>query len=170
MNVQEVLKISKERKIKNKESINKILDNIHKKIKYYATMRKETCVYIIPPIVDEHLIYDLSSVIKEVFKMLDSEGFIVTAYPSGQLDICWNEKLVEEKVKTDAYLLKIHENKLKNLTKKNKNIDQRFAFLANPKKTANKELSIDEQLDEQIEKILKQKEKTQKKYSKLLNS
>jgi hypothetical protein len=170
MNVQEVLKISKERKIKNKDSINKILDNIHKKIKYYATMRKETCVYIIPPIVEEHLIYDLSSVIKEVFKILDSEGFIVTAYPSGQLDICWNEKLVEEKVKTDAYLLKIHENKLKNLTKKNKNIDQRFAFLANPKKTSGREKSVDEQLDEQVEKILKQKEKTQKKYSKLLNS
>jgi len=170
MNVQEVLKISKDRKIKNKETINKILENIHKKIKYYATMRKETCVYIIPPIIEEQLVYDLSSVIKEIFKTLDSEGFIVTAYPNGQLEICWNEKLVEEKVKTDAYLLKIHENRLKNLTKKNKNIDQRFAFLANPKKTSNKELSIDEQLDQQIEKILKQKEKTQKKYSKLVNS
>jgi hypothetical protein len=169
MNVQEVLKISKERKIKNKEIINKILDNIHKKIKYYATMKKETCVYIIPPIVDEHLVYDLPSVIKEIFKILDSEGYIVTAYPNGQLDLCWNEKLVEQKVKTDAYLLKIHENKLKNLTRKNKTIDQRFNFLANPKKTSGREKSVDEQLDEQIEKILKQKEKAQKKFSKLIN-
>jgi hypothetical protein len=169
MNVQEVLKISKERKIKNKEIINKILDNIHKKIKYYATMKKETCVYIIPPIVDEHLVYDLPSVLKEIFKILDSEGYIVTAYPNGQLDLCWNEKLVEQKVKTDAYLLKIHENKLKNLTRKNKTIDQRFNFLANPKKTSGREKSVDEQLDEQIEKILKQKEKAQKKFSKLIN-
>jgi hypothetical protein len=170
MNVQEVLKISKERKIKNKEATKKILDNIHKKIKYYATMKKETCVYVIPPIIEEHLIYDIESVIKEIFKTLDSEGYIVTAYPNGQLDICWNERLVEEKVKTDAYLLKVHEHKLKNLTKKHKNIDQRFAFLANPKKTAEKEKSIDEQLDEQVEKILRQREKTQKKFSKLLKN
>jgi len=44
---------------------------------------------------------------------------------------------------------------LKNITKKSKKVDERFAFLANPKKT-NKELSIDEQLDAQIEKILKE--------------
>jgi len=56
-----------------------------------------------------------------------------------------------------------------NITKKNKNIDKRFEFLANPKKTEKPEKSIDQQLDERIEKILREKEKTQKRYSKLLN-
>jgi hypothetical protein len=56
-----------------------------------------------------------------------------------------------------------------NITKKNKNIDKRFEFLANPKKTEKPEKTVDQQLDEQIEKILREKEKTQKRYSKLLN-
>jgi hypothetical protein len=41
--------------------------------------------------------------------------------------------------------------------------------LANPKKTEKPEKSIDQQLDEQIEKILREKDKTQKRYSKMLN-
>ena len=163
MNVQEVLNIAKERKLKNVSSINKIIEYIHKKIKYYATMKKESCTYIIPPLVDEQLLYDIPSIIKEIFKVLDSEGYIVTAYESGQLDICWNEKLVEQKVKTDSYILSSHEKKLRNITRKNKTIDERFAFLANPKKTTPAEKSMDEKLDEQIEKILKEKDRTQKK-------
>ena len=161
MNVQEVLQIGKERKLRTKDAIKKIVENIHKKIIYYAGLKKESCVYLVPPIVNDMPVYDYTIVVKDIFKILDEEGYIVTAYSDGKINICWNEKLVEQKVKTDAYVLSQEERKLKNITKKSKKVDERFAFLANPKKT-NKELSIDEQLDAQIEKILKEKDKKQK--------
>lgn len=161
MNVQEVLQIGKERKLRTKDAIKKIVENIHKKIIYYAGLKKESCVYLVPPIVNDMPVYDYTIVVKDIFKILDEEGYIVTAYSDGRINICWNEKLVEQKVKTDAYVLSQEERKLKNITKKSKKVDERFAFLANPKKT-NKELSIDEQLDAQIEKILKEKDKKQK--------
>ena len=162
MNVQEVLQIGKERKTRTKEAIKKIIENIHKKIKYYAEMKKESCVYLIPPLMNDFPVYDYTIVIKDVFKVLDQEGYIVSAFSDGRIDICWNERLVEQKVKSDAYVLSQEERKLKNITKKSKKVDERFAFLANPKKTT-KELTIDEQLDAQVEKILKEKEKNQKK-------
>ena len=169
MNVQEVLQIAKERKTRTKESIKKIVENIHKKIKYYAQMKKESCVYIIPPIINDTPLYDLEIIIKDIFKILDSEGYIVSAYIDGRLDICWNEKLVEQKVKTDAFMLSQEENKLKNITKKVKNVDERFAFLANPKKTT-KEPTIDEQIDLQVQKILKEKENQQKKFKSIVGN
>ena len=169
MNVQEVINIAKQRESKNKMLTKKIIENIHKKIKYYATMHKESCTYIVPPIIDDSLISDLNLTVKEIFKTLDQEGYIVNAYSNGQIDICWNEKLVEHKVKTDNYLLKQHEYKLKNLSKINKQIDSRYGFLANPKKI-NKELSIEQKLDHQVEKILAEKDKNQKKFSLLLNN
>ena len=115
-------------------------------------------------------LYDLEYIIQEIFKVLDSEGYICAAYSNGQLEISWNEKLVEQKVKSDSYILSQHEQKLRNITKKNKNIDKRFEFLANPKKTEQKELSVDQQLDEQIEKILKEKERKQKQFKNILGN
>ena len=84
-----------------------------------------------------------------------------------ELEIIWNEKLVEQKVKTDAFVLSQEERRLKNITKKCKKVDERFQFLANPKKTS-KELSADDQLDLQLEKILKEKKNQQNKFKKLL--
>lgn len=168
MNVQEILNISKERKLKNKDSIKKILSNIHKKIKFYATLNKESCEYQIPVIIDDRPLYDIENITKQVFKQLDSEGFIVTAYSEGRLEIFWKESLVEQKVKTDAYLISQQERKLKNITKKSKKVDERFSFLANPKKTAELPPTIEEQLDLQVEKILKEKEQLQKKFSSIL--
>jgi hypothetical protein len=169
MNVQEVLNIAKERKSKNKESVKKVLENIHKKIRYYAQLKHESCVYIVPPILEDTPLYDLENIIHDIFKILDSEGFICSAYSDGRIEISWNEQLVEQKVKTDAYILSQQEHKLRNITKKNKNIDKRFEFLANPKKTEKTEKTAEEQLDEQVAKILREKEKNQKKYVKLLN-
>ena len=91
MNVQEILNISKERKVKLKVSIEKLVECTHKKIKYYATLKKESCTYMVPPIINDTPLYDITYVVKEIFKVLDSEGYIVTAYPNGRLDICWNE-------------------------------------------------------------------------------
>ena len=169
MNVQEVLQISKERKLRTKESIQKILENIHRKIKYYATMKKEECAYTVPPIVNDIPLYDLELVIKDIFKVLDSEGYIVTAYSDGTLHICWNEKLVEQKVKTDAYVLSQEEKKLRNITKKVKKVDERFSFLANPKKVT-WEKTLDDQIDEQVQKILHEKDKKQKKFKNIIGS
>jgi len=168
MNVEEVLKIKSERKNRHKALVKKIVDNIHNKIKYYATLNKESCSYIIPPIVDDMPLYNIESAIQEIFKILDSEGYIVSAYSNGQVDISWNEKLVQQKVKTDAYIVSQEEKKLRNITKKSRKVDERFSFLANPKKTSPPPKTIDEQLDEQVEKILKEKENLQKKFSRLL--
>ena len=169
MNVQEVLQIGKERKLRTKEAIKKIVENIHKKIKYYAGIKKDSCVYLVPPIINDIPVYDYSIVVKDIFKILDQEGYIVSAYSSGEIHICWNEKLVEQKVKTDAYELSQEERKLKNITKKVKKVDERFSFLANPKKITN-ELSIEDKLDEQVEKILKEKEKKQKQMKQIVGN
>jgi hypothetical protein len=168
MNVQEVIQISRERKSRTKEVVKRIVENVHKKIKYYAGLKKENCVYLVPPIINDYPVYDYELVIKDVFKILDQEGYIVSAYTDGRLDICWNEKLVEQKVKTDAFIVSQEERKLKNITRKSKKVDERFAFLANPKKTAGKDLSVDEQLDLQVEKILKEKNKQQKQAKKII--
>jgi len=170
MNVQEVLQIAKERKSRTKEIIKKIIENIHKKIKYYAGMKKESCTYTVPPIINDYPVYDYEIVIKDIFKVLDEEGYIVSAFSDGRIEVCWNEKLVEQKVKTDAYIISQEERKLKNITKKSKKIDERFSFLANPKKTTPKEQSIDDQLDAQVEKILKEKEKKQKQMKSLIGN
>ena len=170
MNVQEVLQIAKERKSRTREVIKRIAENIHKKIKYYANLKRESCVYIIPPIVNDMPVYDYEQVIKDIFKILDQEGFIVSAYNDGRLDICWIEKLVEQKVKTDAYVVSQEERKLKNVTRKAKKVDERFAFLANPLKTGKKELTVDEQLDAQVDKILKEKAKQQKKMKQIVGN
>ena len=166
MNVQEVLEIAKERKTRTKEAVKKIVENIHKKIKYYAEMKKESCVYMVPPMINDLPLYDYEIVVKDIFKILDQEGYIISAYSNGRLDICWNEKLVAAKVKTDAYILSQEERKLKNITRKAKKVDERFSFLANPAKT-NREPTIEEQLDAQVEKILKEKEKKQKQIKKV---
>jgi hypothetical protein len=110
-------------------------------------------------------LFNLEEVTKDVFKKLDSEGYIVNAYSDGSLEICWEEKLVEAKVKTDSYVLSIEEKRLKNITKRHKNVDKRFDFIANPKKTL---ISIDDELDAQLEKILKEKRQQQNKFKKLL--
>jgi hypothetical protein len=169
MNVQEVLQIGKERKLRTKEVIKRIAENIHKKIKYYAGLKHESCVYTVPTIINDIIVYEYETVVKDLFKILDKEGYIVSAYTDGRLDICWNEHLVEQKVKTDAYVLNQQERKLKNVTRKSKKVDERFAFLANPLKTGKKELTVDEQLDAQVEKILREKAKEQKKMEKSLN-
>ena len=58
MNVQEVINITKQRKTRLKDTTLKIIENIHKKIKYYALHKHETCSYIIPAIMDDTPIYD----------------------------------------------------------------------------------------------------------------
>jgi len=165
MNVQEILHLNRERKIKNKVNIDKILENIHKRIKFYALLKKESCTYKISPILDGMPLFNLQEVTADVFKKLDSEGYIVNAYSDGSLEICWEEKLVEAKVKTDSYVLSIEEKRLKNITKRHKNVDKRFDFIANPKKTLP---SVDDELDAQVEKILKEKRQQQNKFKKLL--
>ena len=170
MNVQEVLNISKERTKRIKDAIKKIIGNIHKKILYHAKLKHESCSYIIPPLIDNTPLYDREFVIKEIFKELDTEGYILTAYSSGQIDISWNEKLVEQKVKTDSFLLNHEERKLKNITRKIKKVDERFNFLANPNKILTEtERSLDEQLDNQVHKILHEKETLQNRFKKLLH-
>lgn len=169
MNVQEVLNISKERKSRLKEVIKKIIENVHKRILYYANLKHESCSYMIPPLIDDTPLYDREFITKEVYNVLDNEGYIVSAYSNGQLEISWNELLVSQKIKTDARLLKDQEAKLNKLSKRSKLLNERYSILANPKKTT-KEISIDDQLDNQVEKILKEKEKMQKNFKSVVGN
>jgi hypothetical protein len=55
------------------------------------------------------------------------------------------------------------------ITKKIKNVDQRFSFLANPVKVKT-ELTVDEEIDLQLEKILKEKEHKQNKFKNIIGN
>ena len=68
MNVQEVINITHERKNKLKVAINKIIESIHKKILYYAKLKKESCTYIIPPMVDDYPVYDRMTITKDIYE------------------------------------------------------------------------------------------------------
>jgi hypothetical protein len=160
MNVQEVINITKQRKTRLKDITLKILENIHKKIKYYALHKHETCSYIIPAIMDDTPIYDRTTLTKDLFKILDQEGYIVTAFENGQLNICWNEKLVQKKVNCDRYILTQEEKRLNKYNKNSKIINDRFSFLSNPAKTIT-EPTLEEKVDREVEKYLKQKDKQQ---------
>jgi hypothetical protein len=146
MNVQEILEIKHQRKEKNKELIDKVLENIHKRIKYYAQLNHESCTYKVSPVVGGMPLFDFQNVIISLFKKLDHEGYIVNAHEDGTIHICWNEKLVNDKAKNDSYIMK--NNKIKNVTKKSKNVDNAYAFLANPKK-------VGKSLDDHLHSILK---------------
>jgi hypothetical protein len=117
--------------------------------------------------IDDTIIYDRLELTKDIFKILDEEGYIVSAFANGQVDICWNESLVKKKVNSDRRVLLEEEKRLNKYNKQSKIIHDRFNFLANPNKI-NKEPTLEEKLDQQMEKILKEKEKEQKKYSKMV--
>ena len=169
MNVQEIITIKNERKNKLKVITEKIIDNIHKKIKYYAKLKRDSCSYIIPPIIDDYPIYDRISLAKYIYKVLDEEGFIVSVFDNGQIYVCWDEDLVQKKINNDRYILKQEESRLNKHNKKSKIINNRFLFLANPDKII-KETSLEEKLDQQVEKILKEKQKKQNELSKCIGN
>jgi len=161
MNVQEIISITNEKKNKLKCAIKKVIENIHKKILYYAKHKKEACTYFVPAIVDDFPIYDRITATTEIYKVLNEEGYIVTAFANGQIDICWNEKLVTKKLSNDRYLLHQEESRLNKFNKTTKIINERFNFLANPNKVIHEE-TLEEKLDNQVEQLLKRKEKEQK--------
>ena len=151
MNVQEVINIGKDRKLRSKRSISKLVENIHKKIKKYAELNKESCTYIIPPIVDDVPLYNREEIVKDIYEILDSEGYIINAYSNGQIDISWNENLVEQKIKNDRFLIKQQEARLLKMNRKVNIINDRYSLLANPEKISN-EMNLDENT-EIVEKI-----------------
>jgi hypothetical protein len=117
--------------------------------------------------VDDFPIFDRPSAINEIYRVLNDEGYIVTAFDNGQLDICWNEKLVNKKLSSDRFFLQQQEKRLNTFNKKTNAINERFNFLANPNKIVT-ELTVEQKLDQQVEKILKQKEREQRNMSKRL--
>ena len=62
------------------------------------------------------------------------------------------------------------EKRLKNITKKSKKIDERFEFIANPKKTTKLPQTLEDELDSKVEQILKEKSNIQNKYKNILNN
>jgi hypothetical protein len=66
-------------------------------------------------------------------------------------------------------MLKQEEKRLNKFSKQSKIINDRFSFLANPSKVI-KEPSLEEKLDQQVEKILKEKQKKQIEFSKRIGN
>jgi hypothetical protein len=165
MNIHEVINLTNEKKNRLKEAVKKIVELIHRKILEYAKQKKEACSYFIPMFVDDFPLQDRGYAIREVYNILNEEGYIVCAYESGQIDICWNETLVHKKLNKDKYLLKQEEERVERISRKNKAVHERFAFLANPSKISNK-LTLEEKLDNKINEILKEKDHEQKQMAK----
>jgi len=163
MNVQEVINISTQRNNKTKDILKKVMENIHKKILFYAKKNLDSCSYVLPVVIDDYIIYDRVQMTKDIYKVLNGEGYIVSAYLNGKIDISWNEKLVQQKLNVDKYLLTQEEQRLNKYNHKNKVITERFNFLANPNKV---NVTLEDNLDQKVEEILRSKEKEQKKYSK----
>ena len=118
---------------------------------------------------DDTPIYDRISLARDIFKVLDSEGYIVCAYENGQIDISWNEKLVERKLNNDNYLLKQQERRLNRYDKTAKILNDRFSFLSNPNKIC-QEPTLEEKVDQQVEKILKERDRRQREFSKQIGN
>ena len=75
----------------------------------------------------------------------------------------------QKKLNSDRYILKQEEKRLDKYNSKTKVLNDRFTFLANPNKTI-KEPSLEEKLDQQVEKILKEKQKKQTELSKRIGN
>lgn len=165
MNIQEVITLTNEKKNKLKLAAKKVIQNVHKKILYYAKHKRESCTYLVPMIVEDFPIFDRMYVTREIYRVLNEEGYIVTAFSNGQINICWNEQMVTKKMNTDRYLLQQEEKKLNALHKKTSAINQRFNFLANPDKVIN-EPTLEQKIDAQVDRLLKQREREQKQMAK----
>ena len=168
MDVSEVLKIGKDRKKRRKVLINELLENIHKRIKYHAVHGRVFCEYQVPGMISGLPLFNIQEVAVEVYKKLDEEGFLATVYNNGLIYICWDKKQLKSKASMDSFLVRENENKIKNLTKKSKNVDERCQFIANPRKTKEKPKPSD--LDIHVNKILKERENQKKKYKGLIDN
>ncbi len=169
MNVHDIIELTNKPTARNKELVKKLTKNVHKKIKEYAKLHKDSCSYIIPSIIDGMPVYNIDFIAKEIFTTLDSEGFIVEAYPDGKINVYWNKDLIEQKAKTDLFLIKEREREISLLNKKTKLIDQRYSVFANEAKLKPKdELEPEDELDRQLKKVLKEREKEQRKYRNII--
>ncbi len=165
MNIQEVISITNAKKNRFKVAIKKMIENVHKKIMHYAKNKKESCTYFIPPIVEDFPIYDRKTAVQEIYNVLNEEGYIVTAFENGQIDICWNERLVAKKLNAERYHLQQEEKKINAFNKKTKEVHERFNFLANPDKVIG-ELTLEQKIDAQVDRLLKQKDREQRQMAK----
>ena len=167
MDVSEVLKIGKEKKKRRKDLIETLLENIHKRILFHAKNSRSNCEYQIPPVISGLPLFNINDIAIDIYKKLDNEGYIVSAHNSGLIYISWDEKLLERKAAMDSFLIDQEHHKIKNLSQKKFSVDDRFKFLANPNKIKQRKPPSD--LDIHVNKILREREQTNKKYKDLLD-
>ena len=170
LHVSEVLKIKTERKEKYNQVIKDIMEKIHSRIISNAKLKRDNCVYTIPRIINDLHLFDLEYVTKEVYTKLNEEGYIVSAYSNGTIMINWNEDLLKHKKRTEQFLLQMDTKNAKKIDKINKKIDQEYSFLANPLKITAPQKTADDLVNEQINKILAERETEQNKYKNKLSN
>ena len=59
MDVSEIISLKNKIKNKNKVNIDSLLSKIHQRIKYYALLKRDSCTYKIPSIIDYNPLFDL---------------------------------------------------------------------------------------------------------------
>jgi hypothetical protein len=169
MKVEEVIKINKERDKRHRQLVSDLLDKIYAKVLHYAKNHKLECLYTVPSVIAGMPLFNISEITMDIYNKLDKDGYIVTAYNDGRIHICWNENDVKKKAEGEAYMIDQEKNRIKNVSKKKKNIDQKYDFLANPeKKSSSKSKSKNDEWEKKVNKIIKEGEKRKKQLSSLL--
>ena len=171
MKVEEVLKIHRERDRRHRQLVTDLLEKVYAKIMHYAKNHKMECLYSVPSVIAGMPLFNISEITMDLYKKLDKDGYIVTAYNDGRIHICWREEDVKKKAEGEAYMIDQEKNRIKNISKKKKTVDQKFDFLANPeKKVPSSKKSKNSDWENKVNKIIKEGEKRKKQLSNLLKN
>jgi len=168
MKVEEVLKIHKERDRRHRQIVTDLSEKIYAKILHYAKNHKQECIYSVPSVIAGMPLFNISDITMDLYKKLDKDGYIVTAYNDGRLHINWKESDVKKKAEGEAYMIDQEKNRIKNISKKKKTVDQKFDFLANPEKKSKYTKTAADGWEKKVNKIIKDGEQRKKQISNLL--
>lgn len=134
MSLQEVLKIQKTRKNREKDIFDKIYDRVKIRINHIAKYGRTNCYYDIP-----QLMYGLPSVdLKDcgdyIQKKLEHEGFVVYRISEVSFLIDWNEASIEEQIRIKNRKLKEKKKKAQMDEMEKKRTEELMGFLLDSKK------------------------------------
>ena len=168
MKVEEVLKLGKERDRRHRQLVNDLLEKIYAKVLHYAKNHKTQCMYHVPSVIAGMPLFNIGEITLDLYKKIDKDGYIVTAYNDGRIHICWDEKDVKKKAEGEAYMIDQEKNRIKNISKKKKTVDDKFDFLANPEKKSKKKKGPKDDWEKKVNNIIKEGEKRKKQLESLL--
>ena len=96
ININELLSYSKNDEYNKQKLYNKLLQNSHKRIHYYAKNKKLECLYKVPEYTFGYPLYNSEEAVNYISKKLKDNGFIVKILHT-YIHISWNFKNKEVK-------------------------------------------------------------------------